>query len=152
MAYYYDHHHRGQDLTRDWAHRVSQDARHNSQPSQYIVNEGRMRIDERTLRHSNAIIYNAPGSSLRISPSMTVSSAKTKHSTYYAQPSTWWTSGTSAHTCHGCYKWRELYYGDYCHECSSIRQVAAAKDRHRLRDRDDRYLTYTPERRLLGWY
>ncbi|OTA55090.1 hypothetical protein K449DRAFT_469069 [Hypoxylon sp. EC38] len=62
MPYYYDNHHwNNHDLTRQLAHRLSRESRYTGHPTQYIVNEGRMTVDNKVLRHSNAVIYNAPG-------------------------------------------------------------------------------------------
>ncbi|KAI2603738.1 hypothetical protein GGR54DRAFT_455895 [Hypoxylon sp. NC1633] len=170
MAYHYDTRHRTQDLTRDWADRASRDARHGGQPMQYIVNAGRMTIDERTLRRTSTIIYNAPGSSLRITPSAKASISATVQRNpnpnpnphHHHSPAQWWTTAAAAapvatHTCRGCYERRELYYGGYCHECAALRAVypreaIAHAHAHRRRDRDDRHLTHAPERRLLAWH
>ncbi|KAI2471614.1 hypothetical protein F4781DRAFT_386809, partial [Annulohypoxylon bovei var. microspora] len=151
MAYYYDDHYWNHDLTRNLAHRLSRESRHSGHTTQYIVNEGRMVVNEKTLRHSNAVIYNAPGSSLRFAPSRHTSYSSIRHSSHYAPESSSWTTSPSTSVCRGCYEHRELYYGNYCHKCTSIRQVSWPNESYRLRDREYRYITRAPERKLVTW-
>ncbi|KAI1139202.1 hypothetical protein F5Y05DRAFT_381117 [Hypoxylon sp. FL0543] len=149
MPYYYDDHHDNHDLTRQLAHHLSRESRYTGHPTQYIVNEGRMFVDRKTLQHSNAVIYNAPGSSLRVSPSRSTSTTRTRSTSYYAPKSSW---SPSIHTCRGCLERREIYFEGYCHDCNSLRLVSSPRESYRLRDRDYRYLARAPERRMVGWY
>lgn len=149
MPHYYDDHHWNHELTRNLAHRLSRESRHNGHPTQYIVNEGRMTVDHKVLRHSNAVIYNAPGSSLRLSPSRQTSSMRTRSTSYYAPESSW---SSSIHTCRGCRERREIYFGGYCHDCNSMRLVSSPREIYGQRYRDYRYLPPAPERRSLAWH
>ncbi|OTA83393.1 hypothetical protein M434DRAFT_400687 [Hypoxylon sp. CO27-5] len=150
MPYYYDNHHwNNHDLTRQLAHRLSRESRYTGHPTQYIVNEGRMTVDNKVLRHSNAVIYNAPGSSLRLSPSRQTSTMRSRSTSYYVPDSSW---SSSIHTCRGCHERREIYFGGYCHDCNSMRLVSSPRESYRQRYHDYRYLAPAPERRSLGWY
>ncbi|KAI2635639.1 hypothetical protein GGS26DRAFT_507460 [Hypomontagnella submonticulosa] len=144
MAYHYNTHNENHDLARNLAHRLSRETRHGGPPTQYIVNEGKMIVDQRTLRHSNAIIYNAPGSTLRFAPSKPVPARKSKHDSYYTSGSYGPTTTTAPplHMCRGCGQ-RETYYGGFCHDCTSLW--------YSQRDRDNRYLTRASDRNLVGW-
>ncbi|KAI1397976.1 hypothetical protein F4819DRAFT_470269 [Hypoxylon fuscum] len=154
MPYNYDsyhgHHH---NPNRDLAQRFGRESRHSSHPTQYIVNEGKMIVDQRTLRHTNAIIYNAPGSTMRLVPSKPV--PKAKHNSFYYPPtSPWWDTTTSIHTCRGCLQRRELYSGagGYCRDCTALRLGPPYQaERYRLQGRNDWHPAYMPERRQLGW-
>ncbi|KAI1207597.1 uncharacterized protein F4807DRAFT_433900 [Annulohypoxylon truncatum] len=152
MACHHDSHYWNHDLTRNLAQRLSRDSRHSGHATQYIVNEGRMVVDQKTLRHSNAVIYNAPGSTLRLVPSMRAPYSSTSHTTHYVPESPWWTTSSSIRRCHGCYEHREIYYGNYCHKCTSIQRVSPPRERHQLEDYRYRHVPRVPERKRVGWH
>ncbi|KAI0382535.1 hypothetical protein F5Y04DRAFT_252873 [Hypomontagnella monticulosa] len=144
MAYHYNTRNENHDLARNLAHRIQRDSRYGGHPTQYIVNEGRMVVDQRTLRHHNAVIYNAPGSTLRFAQSSTPA-RKSKYDSYHTSGSYWPTTTTTApplHMCRGCGQ-RETYYGGFCHDCTSLW--------YSQRDRDNRYLARASDRKYLEW-
>ncbi|OTB02011.1 hypothetical protein M426DRAFT_323083 [Hypoxylon sp. CI-4A] len=149
--YYYDDHKWDRDLSRDLAHRFSRDVRTASHPTQYIVNEGKMIVDDQTLRHSNAVIYNAPGSTLRFAPSKPTPSKKVRFNSHLAPEHSKLATAPPIYTCRGCFERRELYYRGYCHDCTSMRLVSAPKETFKLRDRQDRQIERVPDRKLVGW-
>ncbi|KAI4859191.1 hypothetical protein F4820DRAFT_440596 [Hypoxylon rubiginosum] len=154
MAHYYDSHHLSHDhdhnYNRNLARRFSRDARHSTHPTQYIVNEGKMIVDERTLKHTNAIIYNAPGSTLRLSsPKPNPFAPAVHHHNSYLYPqasSSWSSTGLPIQTCRNCLQRREIYYKGYCHNCASLRLNATYQ-----RIRDDRRVAFAPDRRMVAW-
>lgn len=102
---------------------------HNHHPTQYIVNDGTLIIDDKSLRNTNSVIYNRPGSTL------VVQTAKGTHGThqtlsyctcnppcryYCASSHSSWT--TNVHTCSGCSQKRQLL-GGYCRYCIDARTV-----------------------------
>lgn len=141
--YHYSHgdYPRGNELVRKIYREVP---RHSQYPTQYIVNDGTLVIDDMSLQNTNSIIYNARGSTMWVQPS----SHSHSHSSAYS-PS--WHNYSPAslrlHTCRGCSHRRELS-GGYCHECISARLA-----RPRIVDvvREDRRLVSTPERRTIGY-
>ncbi|KAI1439935.1 hypothetical protein F5Y02DRAFT_404373 [Annulohypoxylon stygium] len=152
MACHYDRHYWNHDLTRNLAHRLSRDSRHSGHATQYIVNEGRMIVDQKTLRHSNAVIYNAPGSTLRFVPSTHTYHSVTSHSSHYEPEPHWSSTSLWIRQCRGCCKYREIYYGNYCHECTSIQRVTLPhRERNLLADCEYRHLPPAPERKRVGW-
>ncbi|KAL7619554.1 hypothetical protein AAE478_010094 [Parahypoxylon ruwenzoriense] len=140
---------------------MSRENRHDSgskshhYPTQYIINDGSMTVHERALRHSNAVIYNAPGSSLQLvssPPKPTSTDKHHNHHTYHAPPGYYSERATTRtitsppiQTCHGCLEQREMYSGGYCYDCSSGRLE------RRLKDRQGRHTPPEPEKKLLGW-
>ncbi|KAI1102119.1 hypothetical protein F4804DRAFT_277028 [Jackrogersella minutella] len=129
------------EATRDLAYRISRESRY---PTHYIMNEGRVVLDRKILKHNNAIIYNAPGSSLRVTPSNRTLASRFKYTSYYAPE--------SSDTCRDC--WREEYYRGYCHECASLRYISAPSDEsYRLHDREYRFSlrSRSPERKYISY-
>ncbi|KAJ2986001.1 hypothetical protein NUW58_g5240 [Xylaria curta] len=70
-TYYHDRHHKdGYQL----AHHLGRDLQHSHRPTRYIINEGKLVMDERSFENrnrssnsrSNTIVYNAPGSTMWI--------------------------------------------------------------------------------------
>ncbi|KAI0520694.1 hypothetical protein F5B22DRAFT_47664 [Xylaria bambusicola] len=118
------------------AHYIGRDLRRSHRPLRYIVNEGKLIIDERSLedRHrssgnrSNTVIYNSPGSTMwiehRDSESRTVE-------------------------CRGCFRRRERCYGGYCSECVYLRLDAPR--RHEVITLDKWRLLDYPERRAIAY-
>ncbi|XXH01455.1 hypothetical protein Hte_007815 [Hypoxylon texense] len=154
MPHYHDSHHWSHDhdhnYNRNLALRFSRDTRHNAHPTHCIVNEGRMVVDEQTLKRNNTVIYNAPGSTLRLSspkPNPFVPVHHYNNAYHYPQATSWWSStGLPIHTCRNCLQRREIYYKGYCHTCASLRLNA---DYQRVRD--NRRVAYAPDRRMVGW-
>ncbi|KAI0427589.1 hypothetical protein F5Y09DRAFT_27799 [Xylaria sp. FL1042] len=135
-TYYYDrdrHHKDGYEL----AHNIGRDLRHSHRPMRYIVNEGKLIIDERSFEdrdrssssRSNTVIYNAPGSTMWIEN-------RNKGSSHSVE-------------CRGCFRRRDRCYGGYCSECLSKRLDMPR--RHEIITVDDRRLLDYPERRAIGW-
>ncbi|KAI5863921.1 hypothetical protein GGS23DRAFT_596410 [Durotheca rogersii] len=119
-------------------------------PTQYIVNDGRMTVDQRTLQHSNAVIYNGPHSSLRLVSSGRAAAAPARDRDRDTDHSRDWSTATP-HTCHGCLRRRPLYWTEYCYDCAAAplsRRLGSVTYRH---DFQWRHLTTAPERRLVGW-
>ncbi|KAI6081327.1 hypothetical protein F4821DRAFT_265014 [Hypoxylon rubiginosum] len=154
MPHHYDSRHwnHEHDYNRNLASRFSRDARHSTHPTINIVNEGKLVVDERTLRNTNAVIYNSSRATLRLTapkptPNPFASEVYNYNSYHYPQNTTWWgPSGLQIHTCRSCLQRREIYYAGYCHHCASIRYSAPYQ-----RVRDDRRVAFAPERRQLGW-
>ncbi|KAI8627127.1 hypothetical protein F5Y19DRAFT_443406, partial [Xylariaceae sp. FL1651] len=101
-SYYRDHRTEGYELVQHLGHEL----RHSHRPSRYIVNEGKLIIDEHAFNshHShhhhhkpNTVIYNAPGST------MWLESSSQRHA-----------SSSSYEECRGCFRRRERTYGGYC--------------------------------------
>ncbi|OTB12275.1 hypothetical protein K445DRAFT_25847 [Daldinia sp. EC12] len=154
MAHYYDHHHEGHNQAQNLANRFTRETRHSDYPTQYIVNEGKMIVHERSLKQSNAIIYNAPGSTLRFVPSKSATSAKPKHNSNHPPESYWRTTAPPIYMCHGCRR-RQIYYGDYCHDCTALRSTAAAKKKNKQQEKERRqelHLTWAPDDKLIEWH
>ncbi|KAI1768489.1 hypothetical protein GGR53DRAFT_478296 [Hypoxylon sp. FL1150] len=154
MAQYYNSRHwsHEHDYNRNLASRFSRDARHSSYPTINIVNEGKLVVDERTLRNTNAVIYNSERATLRLSapkPTANPFAPEVYHynSYYYPQQAaTWWgPSGLPIHTCRSCRQRREIYYAGYCHYCAAIRYSAPNQRVH-----DDRRVAFAQQRQL-GW-
>ncbi|KAI0849461.1 hypothetical protein F5Y00DRAFT_235739 [Daldinia vernicosa] len=154
MPHFYDYYHENPNQARDLANRFSRETRHSEYPTQYIVNEGKMTIHERSLQQSNAIIYNAPGSTLRFIPSKSASSAKAKHGPHHAPESYRRTTAPPMYMCHGCRR-RQIYFGDYCHDCTAMRSTTVPKRRDTYREkerRQDLHLTWAPDSKLIEWH
>ncbi|KAI1770239.1 hypothetical protein F4818DRAFT_433886 [Hypoxylon cercidicola] len=157
MAHHYHSRHwsHEQDYNRNLASRFSRDARHSGHPTQYIVNEGKMIVDEQTLKHSNAIIYNAPEATLRLSskskPNPFTPQEHHQYGSYHYPPaSSWWApTSLSVHTCRNCLQRREIYHAGYCHNCAAYRLVLPYQTDRRVRD--DRRVTFASDRRQLKW-
>ncbi|KAI1357578.1 hypothetical protein F5Y08DRAFT_324020 [Xylaria arbuscula] len=118
------------------AHHIGRDLRHSHRPLRYIVNEGKLIIDERSFEdryqssnyRSNTIIYNSPGSTMWI-----------EHRD----------GRTRTVECRGCFRLRERCYGGYCSECVSLRLDAPR--RTDVITVDKRQLLDYPERRTIAW-
>ncbi|KAI1419497.1 hypothetical protein F5Y12DRAFT_789017 [Xylaria sp. FL1777] len=140
-SYYYDRYNKdgyykdGYEL----AHQIGRDLRHSHRPTRYIVNEGKLVIDERSFEdryrsssssssRSNTVIYNAPGSTMWIENR---------------------SNGSRIAECRGCFRRRERYYGGYCSECASLRWDTPR--RPEIITVDDRRLLDYPEMRAIGW-
>ncbi|KAI0009622.1 hypothetical protein F4779DRAFT_361736 [Xylariaceae sp. FL0662B] len=139
MSYHYSNHRHNHDNVHHLAQRFSREARYSHHPTQYIVNDGRMIIDEKALHYSNAVIYNAPGSTMWLKPT-SLSSVRTPYVPYHSP------GMPPIRTCRGCFQQRELYFGNYCRDCTSAR-LAPPTERYY----SDRKPLYMPERRSLGW-
>jgi hypothetical protein len=112
--------------------------RRSVRPTQYIVNDGTLVIDDKSLRHTNSVIYNRPGSTLIVQPG---GSRYTPLPNCSCNPpcrwrctasttTTCWT--TTVHTCRGCSEKRQLW-GGYCRYCIDARTI---------RYREPRLITY----------
>ncbi|KAI8947531.1 hypothetical protein F4801DRAFT_507353 [Xylaria longipes] len=135
-SYHHDRHHKdGYEL----AQHLGSGVRHSHRPTRYIINEGKLVIDERTLedRHSsssssssksNTVIYNAPGSTMYIE--------RRKDKSHYPE-------------CRGCFRRRERCYDGYCSECISLR-LDKPRRHETITMNDRRYLEY-PERKAIQW-
>ncbi|KAI0399967.1 hypothetical protein F4802DRAFT_527324 [Xylaria palmicola] len=140
-SYYHDRRHRdGYEL----AHHIERDLRHSHRPTRYIVNEGKLIIDERSLEardhhhhrdhyrssssRANTVIYNAPGSTMWI---------ESQHDKNLRTE------------CRGCYRRRERLYDGYCADCVSLR--IDTPRRHEVVNFSDRRLLDYPSRRAIGW-
>ncbi|KAI3325515.1 hypothetical protein HD806DRAFT_490513 [Xylariaceae sp. AK1471] len=148
-SYHHDHHDHHNHHRKDGyelAQNIGRDLRHSHRPTRYIINEGKLVIDERSFDNHyrssgsssssnkpNTIIYNAPGSS------MWIEHAKEKPS--YTE-------------CRGCFRHRERCYGGYCSECISVRLERDNWNKSRRYETvavdDRRYVEY-PERKTIGW-
>ncbi|KAI0165225.1 hypothetical protein GGR52DRAFT_575317 [Hypoxylon sp. FL1284] len=177
MAYHYNdrrlsHEH---DYNRNLARRFVRDSRHSNHPTQCIVNEGRMIVDDRTFKHSNAIIYNAPGSTLRLyspesrpknpftavertppppPPPPAPAAALAPRPQNYLPPaptSPWWWApqAPELHTCRNCLQRRQLYYKGYCYSCAALRFNPSRQLEWRAPP--DRRVSFAPETRLAKW-
>ncbi|KAI1430780.1 hypothetical protein GGR50DRAFT_152441 [Xylaria sp. CBS 124048] len=157
-TYYYDDHHRhhhnhhnhhnhhhhhkeGYEL----AQNLSRDLRHGHQPTKYIINEGKLILDEQSLESlqhrghgskSNTIIYNSPGSTMWVQPTAQKSRLLEHHGHRTA--------------CRGCFRHHDRYYGGYCSDCLAERAKHASKRYETVVSSDRRILEY-PERRALTW-
>ncbi|KAI0886888.1 uncharacterized protein GGS22DRAFT_158925 [Annulohypoxylon maeteangense] len=156
MPCYYDDHYWSHSPSRNLAHRfsLSREHRHSGYGTQYyIVNEGKVVIDKHGLKDSEAVIYNAPGSSLRFSDKYAYprrsSLSITRRSSHYESPM--WSSYSSTRRCHGCYEHRELYYGNYCHDCTSMQRISSPRERYLLDD-EYRHIPRITERRRVAWH
>lgn len=158
MAYHYDHHHQGDyrhsdDLVK---HLHREIPHHSHRPVQYIVNDGKLIIDEKSLRHStnNTLIYNRPGSTMWVQPRTSSGHHHHHHSSSssrvetYQRPSTYWQT-SSTHACRGCQSLRSLY-GGYCRECIEVKMVRPREPRVDI-IRDARRLLSLPDRRLIEY-
>jgi hypothetical protein len=149
---YYDHHHHSYQ----YPSRGSRESRHSHRSKGYIVNQGQLIIDEKTLRNTNAVIYNAPGSTMYLEPAKRRSyHTSVTHSPYHSSTSSRLAQLDLAlptiSTCHGCYERREMRYGDYCRDCASNLLHRPSSKRAGYLVDDRRVLDY-PERRRIGWY
>ncbi|KAI1464920.1 uncharacterized protein F4812DRAFT_440958 [Daldinia caldariorum] len=154
MAHYYDHHHESHNQAQSLANRFTRETRHSEYPTQYIVNEGKMTVYERSLKQSNAIIYNAPGSTLRFVPSRSPTNAKAKHDSNRPPESYWRTTAPPIYMCHGCRR-RQIYYGAYCHDCTALRSTGALKKKNKQQTKEHRHdlrLTWAPDDKLIEWH
>ncbi|TGJ82336.1 hypothetical protein E0Z10_g6456 [Xylaria hypoxylon] len=129
-SHHYDHHHKdGYEL----AHHIRRDLRHSHRPTRFIVNEGKLIIDERSFddrdrsssSRSNTVIYNAPGSTM------------------------WIESKSGTTECRGCFRRRDRLYGGYCSGCATLRLDTPR--RHEVVTVDNRRLLEYPEKRAIGW-
>ncbi|KAI3339419.1 hypothetical protein F4824DRAFT_455333 [Ustulina deusta] len=132
-SYYHDHHHKdGYEL----AHQIGRDLRHSHRPTRYVINEGKLIIDERSFEdrdrsssnRSNTVIYNAPGSTMWIEKR---------------------DNAPRTVECRGCFRRRDRYYGGYCAECISLRLDTPR--RHEVITVQNRRPLEYPERRAIGW-
>ncbi|KAI1332278.1 hypothetical protein F5Y16DRAFT_173553 [Xylariaceae sp. FL0255] len=138
MPYYYDGRSSGYDLGQ---YACREFARHSHRPTQYVINEGNLVVDERMLnryydRHHkyNTVIYNAPGSRMRIEYS------RHHYGPYYSG------SGESGLLeCLRCRR-RSRCYGGYCPDCIAVRVVE-----DRGRDRRSEILTVDERRRFIEY-
>ncbi|KAI8964156.1 hypothetical protein F5Y11DRAFT_316779 [Daldinia sp. FL1419] len=153
MAHYYDHHYNHyHSQACDLANRFTRETRHSEYPTKYIVNEGKMIVHERSLKQSNAVIYNAPGSTLRFIPSKQASDTKAQHHPRHDSESYWRMTAPLMDMCHGCRR-RQTYFGDYCHDCTAV-QLTAGPTRNSQRRRENReqlHLTWAPNSKLIEW-
>ncbi|KAI1159946.1 hypothetical protein F5B18DRAFT_547755 [Nemania serpens] len=135
-SYSHDHYQKeGYEL----AHHIGRDLRQSHRPTRYIINEGKLVIDERSFEdrdrngsgssRPNTIIYNAPGSTMWIEQRR---EDRSHHS-----------------GCRGCLRRSERYYGGYCSECIA-RRLDAPGRHEAVAVRDRRLLEY-PERRAIQW-
>ncbi|KAI1455136.1 hypothetical protein F4805DRAFT_460068 [Annulohypoxylon moriforme] len=154
MAIYIDKNYWNHDLTRSLARSLTRESRYTGHPTQYIVNDGRMTIERGALRNSNAVIYNSTNSDLRLIPSRHSSSySYTRSTSHYSPERHHWSSSSTYHRCRGCGEYREIYYGSYCHECTSIKRVTSSpRERYLLDDYEYRYIPRVPEKRRVSWY
>ncbi|KAI1195375.1 hypothetical protein F5X97DRAFT_246787 [Nemania serpens] len=122
----------------DLAHHIGRDLRQSHRPTRYIINEGKLVIDERTLEDrdrsgsgssSNTIIYNAPGATMRIEQHR---ENRSHHS-----------------ECRGCLRRSERYYDGYCSECVT-RRLGSSRRHDVVAVHDRRFLEY-PERKAIQW-
>lgn len=145
MPYYYDTNYKDHTHGHDLVKRIYREVpRHSHHPTQYIVNDGKLIIEDQSLRNSNSVIYNSPGSTMWVQTSTGHWSSSSNHSHGSSTPS--WSS--NLHRCRGCYSLRELT-GGYCYGCIEAKTV-----RPRIVEvvRDDRRLLSVPERRLLEYH
>ncbi|KAK5624811.1 hypothetical protein RRF57_000527 [Xylaria bambusicola] len=118
------------------AHHIGRDLRRSHRPLRYIVNEGKLIIDERSLdgRHrsgsnrSNTVIYNSPGST------MWIENRDNELRTV---------------ECRGCFRRRERCYSGYCSDCVYLR--LDAPHRHEVITVDNWRLLDYPERRAIAY-
>lgn len=134
---YHNHHHYPHSHY-DVAERLVRENRHSHRPTRYIVNDGNLILDEKTIRHGNTVIYNSRGSAMWLNPSgrHAAPPAPIVYQPYHSS----WAYGVASPSCRGCYERRELHSSGYCRDCHSIRYY-----------RSDRRLLGTPERRQLTW-
>ncbi|KAM0811688.1 hypothetical protein AB5N19_12044 [Seiridium cardinale] len=112
---------------------------HSHRSTQYIVNDGTLIIDDKSLRNNSSVIYNRPGSTMWVQPT-TESHRSTSASDPYRR-------SHSLHTCRGC-SWRRELSGGYCRDC-----IDAKLSRPRIVEvvRSDRRVLGGPERRLIEY-
>jgi hypothetical protein len=135
-SYYHDRYRKdGYEL----AHHIGRDLRHSHRPTRYIINEGKLVIDERTLDYrdgsnssrSNTIIYNAPGSTMWVEKQHRDEKSHQK-------------SG-----CRACFRTHDRRYGGYCSDCLTLR-LDTPRRREVITVHDRRSVEY-PERKALQW-
>ncbi|KAJ8119760.1 hypothetical protein ONZ43_g3360 [Nemania bipapillata] len=135
-SYYYKDRHHSKDGY-EIAHHITRELRHSHRPTQCIINEGKLIIDERSLEdrdrssssRSNTVIYNAPGSTMWIE----------KHRddrSHYLE-------------CRGCSRRCSRSYDGYCSDCVTLRFDSPR--RHEIVTVSDRRLLEYPERRAIQW-
>ncbi|KAI1112426.1 hypothetical protein F5Y14DRAFT_272547 [Nemania sp. NC0429] len=127
------------------AHHIGRDLRQSHRPTRYIINEGKLIIDERSFEdrdrsgsgsggsRPNTIIYNAPGSTMWIEPQL--------HREDRSHRS----------ECRRCLRWSDRYYDGYCAECVARRRRLDSPRRHEVVTVHDRRLLEYPERRAIQW-
>lgn len=134
-SYYHDRPHKdGYEL----AQRIRHDLRYSHRPTQYIINEGKLVVNERTLEcrdrdtnsRPNTIIYNAPGST------MYVEKPRDEKSHHRSE-------------CRACFRVRDRCYGGYCSDCLTVR-LDTPRRREVITVHDRRLLEY-PEKRTIQW-
>ncbi|KAI1276246.1 hypothetical protein F5Y07DRAFT_137965 [Xylaria sp. FL0933] len=146
-TYYHDrdhHHHHHHKDGYELAHNIGRELRHSHRPTRYIVNEGKLIIDERSFEdrdrssssRSNTVIYNAPGSTMWIENR---NNNKGSSSSFHG--------GVE---CRGCFRRRDRCYGGYCYECLSLR-LDRPRSHEVIKYEDRKLLDYYPERKALGW-
>ncbi|KAI1630788.1 hypothetical protein F4809DRAFT_635281 [Biscogniauxia mediterranea] len=124
---HYDIYNPGWDL----AYNVTRYSRDRGHPAQLIVNEGNLVLDDRTFRRSNTVLYNGPGSTIRLRPTRHVSS----YDWYcYARPA------RSYPCCSG-------YYSGYCRCYTSRARLEPRRDHC---DYSPRALPPLPRRDRIG--
>lgn len=145
MAHYH-YSHRDYNYSGELVRDIYREApRHSQYPTQYIVNNGTLMINDKSLRNTNSIIYNSYGSTIWVEPSS--HSRHSHHAHHSHRPHYYSLSAPSnLHTCRGCHHRRELS-GGYCHDCINARL------RPRIVEviRDDRRLVGAPERRMIEY-
>jgi hypothetical protein len=136
-SYHYDSHHHHHKRGYELAQHLGRDLQHSNRPTRYIVNDGKLILDDRSFDNyygsgstskSNTVIYNAPGSTLWIE---------------HAKPK------TTLVECRGCFRRRERCYDGYCSECISV-SIDRGK-RHEIIAVDERRYVEYPERRAIKW-
>ncbi|KAI1122326.1 hypothetical protein F5Y10DRAFT_76753 [Nemania abortiva] len=149
-SYYYNDHYNDRHHSKDGyelAHHVGRELRHSHRPTKYIINEGKLIIDERSFEDhrdrssssgggkSNTVIYNAPGSTMWIEKRRDDHHRSHSHS-HYSE-------------CRGCFRRADRYYDGYCSDCITLRYESPR--RHEIITVNDRRLLDYPERRAIGW-
>ena len=136
MPYYINnnyYHHRGHhsygSSNHELAERFAHETRYSHRPTQYIVNNGHLVVDDRSARHSDAVIYNARGSTMWLKPT------SNDYSPIIYEPHYSYRSRSS---CRGCYERRGTYSAGYCRDCYN----------HRYYDTDRKVISIST-RRLL---
>ncbi|KAH8201388.1 hypothetical protein TruAng_004471 [Truncatella angustata] len=145
MSYYgYTTSHRGHTYGDDAVKRYYRETpRHSHHPTQYIYNDGRLVIDDKSLRNNNSVIYNRPGSTMWVQ-STAASQYSSSLSDPYRSGGSW---GSTLHICRGCSYRRELT-GGYCRSCIDIKLSPRVVEVVR----EERRLPSAPSRRMLEYY
>jgi hypothetical protein len=135
---------------------------YSSKPARFIVNEGMLIVDERTLDNThtlghsylgfnktgktNTVVYNAPGSTMWVQNKH--SSSLGGHGSRYLDALS---LSTTVMECRGCLRLRERCYDGLCSDCILDRDRSSARRYDDIiYDERPRSLEY-PERRFLGY-